>query len=209
MSSPRSHRSANSTARAVLLDRHSIVGQQRDQRVQKVPRRPVPAEPRPLANVVEHLPDVPRTERCTRGVRQPSGSPRCRHASARPDDADPGRFSSGGACHRRAARPGGRRGMLPCPWAPFPRHGGCTGGSRPWLPGLRLEFQKGSLAAKLWWAQVGSNHRPLACKASALPLSYAPLVRAGGAAHLDRSQRTGPTAWPHLAGRAKLGRGYG
>ena len=26
----------------------------------------------------------------------------------------------------------------------------------------------------LWWAQLGSNQRPLACKASALPLSYAP-----------------------------------
>jgi hypothetical protein len=25
-----------------------------------------------------------------------------------------------------------------------------------------------------WWAQQGSNLRPLACKASALPLSYAP-----------------------------------
>ena len=29
-----------------------------------------------------------------------------------------------------------------------------------------------------WWAQVGSNHRPLACKASALPLSYAPSITA-------------------------------
>src|SRR5690242_9139530 len=25
-----------------------------------------------------------------------------------------------------------------------------------------------------WWARLGSNQRPLACKASALPLSYAP-----------------------------------
>jgi hypothetical protein len=29
-----------------------------------------------------------------------------------------------------------------------------------------------------WWAQLGSNQRPLACKASALPLSYAPSPRA-------------------------------
>ena len=29
-----------------------------------------------------------------------------------------------------------------------------------------------------WWAQVVSNHRPLACKASALPLSYAPSITA-------------------------------
>ncbi len=26
----------------------------------------------------------------------------------------------------------------------------------------------------IWWAQVGSNHRPLPCEGSALPLSYAP-----------------------------------
>ena len=30
------------------------------------------------------------------------------------------------------------------------------------------------------WAQLGSNQRPLACKASALPLSYAPWPRAQG-----------------------------
>ena len=42
-------------------------------------------------------------------------------------------------------------------WAPFPRQGACTGGSRLWLPGLRLAFQKGHLAAKTWWAQLGSN----------------------------------------------------
>lgn len=27
---------------------------------------------------------------------------------------------------------------------------------------------------RMWWAQVGSNHRPLPCEDSALPLSYAP-----------------------------------
>jgi len=42
-------------------------------------------------------------------------------------------------------------------WAPFPRQGACTGGSRLWLPSLRLAFQKGCLAAKTWWAQLGSN----------------------------------------------------
>ncbi len=30
-----------------------------------------------------------------------------------------------------------------------------------------------------WWAQQGSNLRPLACKASALPLSYAPCGHPG------------------------------
>jgi hypothetical protein len=44
-----------------LLDRHAVVGQQRDERVPQVPSRPVPAEPGPLANVLEHLPDVPCT----------------------------------------------------------------------------------------------------------------------------------------------------
>ena len=43
--------------------------------------------------------------------------------------------------------------------------GACTAGSRLWFPGLRLAFQKGHLAGKTWWAQVGSNHRHLACKA--------------------------------------------
>jgi len=41
-----------------LLDRHAIIRQQRDERVPQVPRRPVPAEPGSLANVLEHLPDV-------------------------------------------------------------------------------------------------------------------------------------------------------
>ncbi len=53
--------------------------------------------------------------------------------------------------------PCGRRGCCHGPWAPFPRAGACTGGSRLWLPGLRLAFQKGHLAAKAWWAQLGSN----------------------------------------------------
>jgi hypothetical protein len=33
-----------------------------------------------------------------------------------------------------------------------------------------------------WWARQGSNLRPLGCKPSALPLSYAPGYRAAGAA---------------------------
>src|SRR5690348_12965969 len=82
--------------------------------------------------------------------------------------------------------------MLPWPLGTLPRPGACTGGSRLWLPSLGLAFQKGCLAAKTWWAQVGSNHRLLACKASALPLSYAPSAPGCRAVHLDRSQRTGP-----------------
>ena len=52
------------------------------------------------------------------------------------------------------------------PLGTLPRPGACTGGSRLWLPGLRLAFQKGHLAGKTWWAQLGSNQRPLACKVS-------------------------------------------
>ena len=104
-----------------------------------------------------------------RGARQPSHSPRCRRASARPDAANPSAlpaaFSAGGACRRRTARPGGRRGRCMVPGHLTSRLGACTGGSRLRLPGLRLAFQKCYLAAETWWAQLGSNHRPLACKA--------------------------------------------
>jgi hypothetical protein len=61
-----------------------------------------------------------------------------------------------------------------------------------------------------WWAQQGSNLWLLACKASALPLSYAPLVPGGRAAHLDRSQRTGPGGVAAPGGGARgWGWGYG
>src|SRR5208283_332286 len=40
-------------------------------------------------------------------------------------------------------------------------------------------FQPRSTYGLIWWAQLGSNQRPLACKASALPLSYAPGTVAG------------------------------
>jgi hypothetical protein len=50
-----------------LLDRHAIIGQQRDVRVPQVPRRPGPANPGTLAYVREHLPDVPGNQRCTGG----------------------------------------------------------------------------------------------------------------------------------------------
>ena len=42
------------------------------------------------------------------------------------------------------------------------------------------------------WAQQGSNLRPLACKASALPLSYAPVRAARAATGDDPGQRTSP-----------------
>ena len=63
------------------------------------------------------------------------------------------------------ARPGGQKGMLPGPLGILP----ASGGGHRWFPAMvpsfRLAFKKGQLAAKTWWAQVGSNHRLLACKA--------------------------------------------
>jgi hypothetical protein len=50
-----------------LPDRHAIVGQQRDERLSQIPRRPVPAKPGPLANVLEHPPDSSRAHGSTRG----------------------------------------------------------------------------------------------------------------------------------------------
>jgi hypothetical protein len=56
----------------------------------------------------------------------------------------------------------------------------------------------------LGWAQLGSNQRPLACKASALPLSYAPFAARRGNLRL-----TGPAylpfVWLALFGRPAAG----
>jgi hypothetical protein len=46
----------------------------------------------------------------------------------------------------------------------------------------------------LGWAQLGSNQRPLACKASALPLSYAPPAARRG--NLGVTDVTGPAYLP-------------
>ena len=51
-----------------------------------------------------------------------------------------------------------------------------------------------SLTWSFWWAQVGSNHRPLACKASALPLSYAPKVAIATAQAYRQACRPGRSA---------------
>ncbi len=56
---------------------------------------------------------------------------------------------------------------------------------------------QGDFAACEWWARQVSNLRPLACKASALPLSYAPgtPVRRAGAASLPARLRPGRTTY--------------
>ena len=113
------------------------------------------------------------------------------------------RFSTGGACRRRTACPGGRWGRCHGPWAPFSGPGACAGGSRLWLPVLRLVFQKGHLAAKIWWAQVGSNHRHLACKAE-YGQEYAQLA---GPAHASELRKPCPEmpsgAWESLHGGSR------
>src|SRR5271157_5349891 len=62
--------------------------------------------------------------------------------------------------------------MLPRPWGPFPIVGSIHRWFPLWFPEISNQDQHTGLT---WWAQLGSNQRPLACKASALPLSYAPL----------------------------------
>src|SRR5215472_4206522 len=81
--------------------------------------------------------------------------------------------------------------------------GACTGGSRLWFPGLRLAFQKGHLAAQSWWAQVGSNHRLLACKAE-YGKEYAQLSGPVHAAELRKPCPEMPWgAWESLHGGSR------
>ena len=74
-----------------------------------------------------------------------------------------------------------------------------------WLPNVNSRHAAGLLKQ---WAQVGSNHRPLACKASALPLSYAPVPpssipqdpgRQPGTAYLPARPAREPTPGPKRA----------
>ena len=59
---------------------------------------------------------------------------------------------------------------------------------------LRIAALEGQSAARIplcdAWARVVSNHRPLACEASALPLSYAPSRRSVGRSRGSRATRS-------------------
>ena len=59
-----------------------------------------------------------------------------------------------------------------------------------------------------WWAQQGSNLRPLACKASALPLSYAPVpaVRHSAGSGGNPAQRTFRPGQDESRGSGQAGR---
>jgi hypothetical protein len=45
------------------------------------------------------------------------------------------------------------------------------------IAGLAFNLPRASNLGKQWWAQRGSNPRPLVCKTRALPLSYTPEYR--------------------------------
>src|SRR5580658_8355287 len=60
-----------------------------------------------------------------------------------------------------------------------------------WLPDAPAGDPKYPLT---WWAQLGSNQWPLACKASALPLSYAPLPQTRPSRHVLETQPEYPFA---------------
>ena len=57
------------------------------------------------------------------------------------------------------------------------------------------------------WARLGSNQRPLACEASALPLSYAPLDGPFYAG--PRARATSPPCWEHRGSGATRGEKIG
>src|SRR6266568_6044756 len=59
-------------------------------------------------------------------------------------------------------------------------------------------------SSKRQWAQQGSNLRPLACKASALPLSYAPVQSPAPRLSDDPGQRTSPGADDGSSRRGRL-----
>src|SRR6516165_6143410 len=101
------------------------------------------------------------------------------------------------------ARPGGQKGMLPGPLGILP----ASGGGHRWFPAMvpsfRLAFKKGQLAAKTWWAQVGSNHRLLACKAET-GKEYAQLPASAHASELRKPCPEMPSgAWKSLHGGSR------
>src|SRR5512139_810670 len=67
-----------------------------------------------------------------------------------------------------------------------------------WLPSGRvMTGMVGSLAGGVWWAHVGSNHGPLPCQGSALPLSYAP-------SNEPRRIHDSGTGWLEGGGQSRL-----
>ena len=157
-----------------LLDRHAIVGQQRDERVPQVPRRPVPARPGPPAHVPERLPDVPGTQRCpANAIRQPPAQP-------------PGPPATPSAPPRPSAPALARRdlGVLVSPPARSARSTATDGGS---------PSRSTSCSQPIAWASSGrtpairlttmwhASARPDAAAPSALRAAPVPVVPAVGA----------------------------
>jgi hypothetical protein len=98
-----------------------------------------------------------------------AGSQRYRHASARPDAADPSALCAapvaGGACRRRTARPGGRRGCCHGRWAPLPIRE-----QAPVVPGrgyrVSISVSKRPSSCKNLVGATGFEPVTLACKAN-------------------------------------------
>jgi hypothetical protein len=82
------------------------------------------------------------------------------------------RSSAGGACRRCTARSGGRRGRCHDPLGALPP----SGSMHRWFPAAAtwspISVSKMPSSCKTWWAQLGSNQRPLACKT--LPICRLP-----------------------------------
>ncbi len=73
--------------------------------------------------------------------------------------------------------PAGQRGVAfcrRCTWFTPKRHGLVHRISAKATQLWKLVAQNNSICRPFLWARLGSNQRPLACEASALPLSYAP-----------------------------------
>ena len=62
----------------------------------------------------------------------------------------------------------------------------------------------GSFHLSNWWSQTGSNRRPLACKASALPAELWPLIQSAPATSASRSPMAGAAVKMVGLGRFEL-----
>ena len=119
------------------------------------------AAPRPTEDCrPDWRPAPTRSPGLPRGARQPSGSPECRHASARPDAADP----SGLPCRSSAGGPavGARRVLVVEGDAAMAAgHPSPSGSMHRWFPamvtGPPISVSKRPPSCKNWWAQLGSN----------------------------------------------------
>ena len=114
-----------------------------------------------------------------RTTRPPLADDRSVCAGAATDDRAAGSIGTTGRSQKRPARA--------TPWTANPQELSRFRHTRVWAPFTRLPARlrppqrrdPGAAGGSGRWARLGSNQRPLACEASALPLSYAPSDRQG------------------------------